>query len=205
MSAIGAKKYAELSRTRLSPNFILRDFLFSTDAAAAGHSNFPSDDADLVVKSGKQLCGQVLEPILAKFGRFAITFGYQARSMLDSPAQQADPKYDRESSQPHQWDRDTQGSDVYAHVDILPYCVEDRMVTKQEFAHWCMMNLDIDLLMQFPDSNVYCTTISPKPRRYWWEWTHRENGGTKIVHMGKSYWENEYPNLPLERQPKFHR
>ena len=41
-------KYEALSRVRLSKNFILRPFLFSTEAAALGLSNYP-DHPDLVM------------------------------------------------------------------------------------------------------------------------------------------------------------
>ena len=76
-------QYESLCLTRLSPNFILRDFMFSAEAAACEHSNFPSDDVEQVIKSGKQLCTQVLEPVLEHFGRFALTFGYQNRITIE--------------------------------------------------------------------------------------------------------------------------
>lgn len=198
--------YELLARTRLSPNFILRDFLLSTEAASLGHSNYPSDNVDQVIASGRQLCVQLLEPILERFGRFAITFGYQSRETIEhgwSPEERAAKKH---SSSPHQWDRGTFGASVYCRVDILLFCVEDGRITKEDFARWCMMNLDIDLLMQWQRSNVFCITISPKPRRVWLEWVpsgQGENGSNKIEHMGQDYWQNRFPVLPDDEKPKF--
>lgn len=206
MPRISAERYAILGRRRLSKNFLLRDFLFSTEAAAAGHSNFP-DDEEQVVKSGQQLCVQVLEPILERFGHFTITFGYQARETLEHSWSNVERDKNPTSSSPHQWDRGTFGKEIYARVDILPTCVEAGDVTKQEFGFWCMDNFDIDLLMQFPGSNVFCITISPHPRRAWWEWVANgegDKGSNKIVHRGREYWMDQYPKLSPEHRPRSH-
>jgi hypothetical protein len=199
------ERYEELCKTRLSKNFILRDFMFSVDAAVAGHSNFPSDNVDQVIESGKQLCSRVLEPILAQFGRFALTFGYQCRETMElDPDHAKNPK----SSSPHHWDRGGRfGNDIYARVDIWPYCVEDGEVSKQDFAKWIMMNLDIDLCMGWARSNVFCITISPKPRRVWLEWVKQgkgDGGSNKIEHMGRDFWENQFPKLSAEQRPRYH-
>lgn len=199
------ERYEELCKTRLSKNFILRDFMFSTEAAVAGHSNFPSDNVDQVIESGKSLCNTVLEPILAQFGRFHVTFGYQCRATMELRSK--DLRDNPTKSSPHHWDRQTMGKSVYARVDIWPMCVEDGEVSKADFGRWMMMNLDIDLLQMWGHSNIFCVTISPKPRRVWLEWVpmgQGENGSNKIEHMGREYWQNKYPKLPPEQRPRFH-
>lgn len=201
------KRYEELSLTRLSPNFILRDFMFSTEAAVCGHSNFSTDNIEQVIESGKQLCSKVLEPILEHFGRFAITFGYQNRDTMErefSVQDKLDKKY---SSTPHHWDRGTFGDQVYARVDIMPFCVEDGQVSKEDFARWCMMNLDIDLFMMWDKACIFCITISPSPRRVWLKWVSTgagTNGSNKIEYMGREYWRDVFPRLPADQRPKFH-
>lgn len=204
------KQYEQLSKIRLSKNFILRDFLFSTEAAVCGHSNYPTDNVEQVIESGKQLCSKVLEPILSHFGRFAITFGYQNRTTMEREYSDHDKADKKHSSSPHHYDRGTfgYGADaVYARVDILPFCVEDGEVSKEDFARWCMMNLDIDLLMMWDRANIFCITISPKPRRVWLKWVPTgtgDNGGNKIEYMGMNYWKSTFPTLPPEQRPKFH-
>jgi hypothetical protein len=194
-----AVSYENLARTRLSKNFILRDFLFSTSSAAAGFSNYPEDPV-LVINAGKALCETLLEPILQRFGRFAITFGYQSREGIETD----DPTLSPTSSCPHQWDRQSWGHDVYARVDILPFCVEDGEVSKHEFAKWLMHNLDVDLLMHWTRSNVFCLTISPLPRRVWIEWGNPASGEPRQTRfMGADYWQNIYPHLPEAERPKF--
>jgi hypothetical protein len=68
---------AELGRVRLSPNFFLRDFLFSDIAAIHGLSNVP-DDPDLAIHTGSRLCVDLLEPLQATFGRIAIRSAYRS-------------------------------------------------------------------------------------------------------------------------------
>jgi hypothetical protein len=152
--------------------------------------------------AGKKLCEDILEPVLHNFGKFAITFGYQSRAMIDA----YNPGCKPHSSSPHQWDRGTFGDEIYARVDILPYCVEDGEVKRHDFAKALMYNLDIDLLMQWWHSNVYCITISPKPRRCWVEWVPKgkgNNGSNNKVYMGEHFWQKTYPTLKPEERPKF--
>lgn len=196
------QEYEVLARVRLSKSFLLRPLLFSTECAARGFTNWPEDTA-MVIRAGKSLCEKVLEPVLAQWGQFGITFGYMSREGLEhgwSMAERAHPR----SSCPHQWDRKTWGDEVYARVDILPFCVEDGEVSKHDFGHWMMHNLDIDLLMQWTRSNVYCITISPKPRRVWLEWGSPKLGEPRQkMLMGTDYWQRVYPYLPESEKPKF--
>jgi hypothetical protein len=192
-------KYEVLAKIRLSKNFILRDFLFSTSSASLGITNYP-ERPDLVIAAGKALCEKLLEPILHQFGHFAITFGYQSQEGLEAE----DPSHDPTSSCPHNWDRQFWGHEVYARVDILPFCVEDGLVPKEEFARWLMHNLDIDLLMQWTRSNVFCLTISPRPRRVWIEWGNPSCGEPRQTRfMGAKYWQKVYPFLSEAERPKF--
>lgn len=194
----------EFSRTRLSKNFIMRDFLHSNYNSVAGICNYP-EKPEIVIAAGKKLCELVMEPIIAKWGRVFITFGYQCRHGVETANPNAKTK--RTSSNPHQWDRGTFGIKPYARVDILPACVEDGGVSKREFGHWCMMNLDIDLMMMWGHSNVFCITIGPKPRRVWLEWVQSgkgENGSNKITYWGEKFWTVDFPKMLREKRPVFY-
>ena len=192
-----------LSLTRLSKNFILRDFLYSTECAALRLTNYP-EDAEMVIRAARALCVGVLEPILEHFGQFGIIFGYQSREGIEAGWSEKKRAENPRSSSPHQYDRGTWGDEVYARVDILPYCVEDGLISKQEFGHWVMNNLDICLLMSWKRANIFCITISPKPRRVWLEWGSPALGQPKQeTFMGTDYWQNIYPTLPENERPKF--
>ncbi|PTQ66535.1 hypothetical protein C8R26_1481 [Nitrosomonas oligotropha] len=197
------RQYDALAKTRLSKNFILRDFLFSTQSVVLGLSNYP-EHPEHVILAGKALCEKVLEPILEHFGQFAVTFAYQSRETLEHRWSPEKRQANRYSSNPHQWDRGTFGKAIYARVDILPFCVEDGLVTKKEFGKWCMYKLDIDLLMHWHRGNIFCITISPRPRRAWIEWGDTSlNQPKRTDLMGTRYWQEIYPTLPEHERPRF--
>lgn len=197
-------EYDKFTRTRLSKNFILRDFLYSSDSDFRGISNMP-EDRELVIRSGKALCQNILEPITEKFGKLFITFGFQAKDGIEADWSPAKRKENPRSSSPHCWDRKTFGNLIYARVDILPACIEDGEVSKYEFGRYLMHHLDIDLLMQWKRSNTFCITYSEfKPRRVWLEWGSPEKGEPKReTFMGAEYWQEIYPNLPENERPRF--
>lgn len=200
---LGARDLDAFSRIRLSRNFLMRDFLYSSNAAARGIPNIP-EKPEVAVRAGRALCERVLEPLRGKFGNFAITFGYQCREALERCLPVSSQKLGPTSSNPHQWDRGTFGDDIYARVDVLPYAVEDGAVSKEEVGRWLMYELDIDLLMQWSRSNVFCITIGPKPRRVWLKWGDSSRGEPRrTVFMGADFWQRQYPNLSAEQRPRF--
>lgn len=197
------EQYEALARVRLSKHYILRDFLFSTECAARGLTNYP-EDPDMVIRAGKALCEKVLEPIRERWGHVFITFGHQSREGIEWGWSKARREANRHSSSPHQFDRRTFGNLVYARCDVLPICVEDGKLSKYEFGRWVMSNLDVCLLMQWRRSNVCCITISPRPRRVWVLWGNPQIGEPKQeMLMGAAYWREVYPYLPEEQRPKF--
>jgi len=116
------KDVENLALTRLSKNFILRDFLYSTTSAVLGFPNTP-DDPQMVIRAGQSLCQKILEPLLAQFGKFslrlAINVGlWQIWLYLLPISATTQTSAIRTSGPLHL------GSEVYARVDIWPFCVE---------------------------------------------------------------------------------
>ena len=68
------KSLEDLGRVRLSKNFFLRDFLHSEIAEFYGIPNIP-DDPELAIEAGRKLCGELLEPLEATFGRLLELLG----------------------------------------------------------------------------------------------------------------------------------
>lgn len=197
-------EYDKFTRTRLSKNFILRDFLYSSDSDFRGICNMPKD-REMVIRAGKKLCSEILEPITEKFGKPFITFGYQSKEGIEADWSPAKRKDNPRSSSPHMWDRLTYHKHIYCRVDILPACVEDGEVSKSEFGKFLMYKLDIDLLMTFKRSNVFCITYSEYlRRRIWVDWGSPSKGEPKREDIiGTEFWRNIYPNLPEELRPKY--
>lgn len=78
MKAIGSYKALEkLGRVRLSKNFFMRDFLYSEISNFYGIPNLP-DNPDLAIRAGQRLCGELLDPINAAFGRIEIRSAYRS-------------------------------------------------------------------------------------------------------------------------------
>jgi hypothetical protein len=74
------KALEELGRVRLSPNFFLRDFLYSEISQFYSIPNIP-DDPDLAIASGTKLCEELLEPLLARFGRISIRSSFRSKAV----------------------------------------------------------------------------------------------------------------------------
>jgi hypothetical protein len=70
-------KLETLGRVRLSPNFFMRDFLYSEIAAWHQLLNVP-DLPERAIESARRLCMELLEPLQATFGRVHIRSGYRS-------------------------------------------------------------------------------------------------------------------------------
>jgi hypothetical protein len=76
------KALEELGRVRLSPNFFMRDFLYSEISQFYSIPNIP-DDPDLAIAAGTRLCEEMLEPLMARFGRISIRSAYRSPAVND--------------------------------------------------------------------------------------------------------------------------
>ncbi len=72
------ERLEEFGRIQLSPNFFMREFLYSEVAAIYGIPNVP-DNPDLAVEVGKQLCLTLLEPLQEAFGRVTIRSAFRSQ------------------------------------------------------------------------------------------------------------------------------
>lgn len=73
-------KLEDLGRIQLSKSFFMRDFLYSEIANWYGVSNFP-DHPDIAIRTGTELCQQLLEPLQEKFGRITVRSAYRSPSV----------------------------------------------------------------------------------------------------------------------------
>lgn len=69
-----------LGRTRLSPFFFMREFLYSEIGNFHGLQNIP-DDPDLTLDGGRRFCETVLDPMVRTFGMVSIRSGYRSRTL----------------------------------------------------------------------------------------------------------------------------
>ena len=76
------KALEELGRVRLSPNFFMREMLYSEISNFHGIPNIP-DDPDLAIAVGTRLCEELLEPLHATFGRVSIRSAFRSVAIND--------------------------------------------------------------------------------------------------------------------------
>ena len=69
-----------IGRIRLSTHFYMRQFLYSEIAIMSGIVNLP-DDPDLAVKTGTQLCEEILEPIVSRYGPIVLRSGFRSAAV----------------------------------------------------------------------------------------------------------------------------
>lgn len=110
-----------LGRTRLSPNFFLRDFFYSEIAGFYGLANIPTDP-DLAIAAGRRLCEELLEPLQATFGRIAIRSGYRSAEVTAFGNARKQGASVAANAAYHVWDlRDSQGRMGAAACVVIPW------------------------------------------------------------------------------------
>lgn len=67
----------KLGRVRLSDNFFMREMLYSSIGDYFGLPNYP-ENPELAVKSGTELCQNLLEPLRKKFGHVVVRSAYRS-------------------------------------------------------------------------------------------------------------------------------
>lgn len=142
----------DFGRTRLSPSFFMRDFLHSEIAAISGFQNLPDDPA-AAVRSGRELCIQLLEPLQATFGRLAIRSGYRSQQVNEfGNRHRLSCASNEKNAARHIWDlRNKNGMGALTSV-VVPWLADriDTGITWQSMAWWIHDNLPYSELQFFP-------------------------------------------------------
>lgn len=111
----------EFGRVRLSPNFFMRDFLYSEIADFYGVPNLPRDP-DMAIAAGRRLCIELLEPIQRTFGRIAIRSGYRSAEVTAFGNKRRHGASVAYNSAYHLWDaRDRHGRHGAAACIVIPW------------------------------------------------------------------------------------
>jgi hypothetical protein len=111
----------ELGRVRLSPNFYMRDFLYSEIANFYGVPNIP-EDPSLAIVAGARLCTELLEPLQATFGRIAIRSAYRSAMVTKYGNDRRHGASVERNAGYHIWDvRDKKGRMGAAACIVIPW------------------------------------------------------------------------------------
>jgi hypothetical protein len=158
----------ELGRVRLSPNFFMREFLYSEIANFYGIPNIP-DDPDLAITAGRRLCMELLETLQESFGALAIRSAYRSPAVNDFGNKHglncARNEADRAG---HIWDqRDRQGRLGATACVVVPWFA-DRYADGADWralAWWIHDHLPYHHLQFFPKLAAFNITWREEPER----------------------------------------
>jgi hypothetical protein len=157
----------DFGRTRLSPNFFMRDFLHSEIAAIKGFENLPDDPA-AAIRSGRELCIQLLEPLQATFGRLSIRSGYRSPQVNEFGCRhKLSCASNEKNAARHIWDRrDKNGIGALTSI-VIPWLVDraDSVTSWQSMAWWIHDNLPYSELQFFPKLLAFNIGWHENPKR----------------------------------------
>lgn len=143
----------EFGRTRLSPHFFMRDFLYSEISNHGGIPNIP-DDPELAIKAGKNLCTEILEPLKQTFGHVAIRSAYRSCAVNQYGNENRLSCATNEKNYGHHiWDkRDAKGNLGATACIVLPWFYDNFQAEGDwvKLAWWIHDNLNYSSLYFFP-------------------------------------------------------
>lgn len=157
-----------LGRTPLSPNFFMRDFLYSEIASWHRLRNVP-DFPERAIRSGRALCMELLEPIQATFGRIHVRSGYRSPLVNGFGNEHRLNCATNESNfAAHIWDYpDSLGYYGATACIVVPWLVDH--VAKggswTDMAWWIHDHLDYSSLCFFPKASAFNINWHEKPAR----------------------------------------
>lgn len=77
---MNVEELTELGRVRLSPNFFMREMLYSEVSSVHGIPNIP-EDPEQAIAAGRKLCQLILEPLRERFGHVSIRSAYRSPTL----------------------------------------------------------------------------------------------------------------------------
>ncbi|MBD1841865.1 peptidase M15 [Cyanobacteria bacterium FACHB-63] len=120
------KTLEKLGRVQLSKSFFMREFLYSEISQIYGIQNTP-DAPNLAIKTGKNLCENILEPLQEQLGRISIRSAYRAYD-VNAKGAEKNNQYNCAANDDagHIWDRRDQNNYMGATACVvvtsfLPY------------------------------------------------------------------------------------
>ncbi len=131
----------------------MRDMLYSEISNFCGIPNIP-DDPDLAIAAGTKLCGELLEPLQAQFGRISIRSAYRSPAVNQYGNENALGCASNENNHArHIWDR----RDADGHMGAMATVVVNNFIPYfeetgdwQAMAWWIHDNLPYSSLIFYP-------------------------------------------------------
>lgn len=170
------------SEVRLSPHFLLSDFMGCNSVYSYGLPNvFDKQGLDRRLDNAKALCEEALEPVLAAAGPISISYGFISPELSREIVTYQSP--DKPSH--HRWDLGA-AADICVHDWVQPIASQAGSTTGApiEFALSRMSRYPLSRLISYSESPYLCVAVSAeevekgKPRHAWYE--NRYMGKAKV-------------------------
>lgn len=163
-----------LGRVRLSPHFMMREFLYSEVANFHGMSNIP-DDPDLAIMVGTRLCNDLLEPLHRTFGRVIVRSAFRScavNAFCNAQQKAGKPGYSCAANEAnyagHIWDRRDANGHAGATASIVIPWFADRFENGTDWrslAWWIHDHLPYSEMFFFPKYAAFNLTWHERPTR----------------------------------------
>lgn len=105
--------FIDPTTVRLSPHFLLSDFMGCHSVYAKGLKNLFVDPDGSKISEATHLCGELLEPLLSEYGPLSISYGYISPELSRAIVTYQDP--DKPSY--HRWDKGA-AADIVIHSQV---------------------------------------------------------------------------------------
>lgn len=167
-SPLSVEALENLGRERLSPNFFMRDFLYSEVASIHRIPNIP-ENPDLAIETGKRLCEELLEPLQATFGRIAIRSAYRSPTVNAKGNEEKEGCARNESNYAaHIWDYpDKDGKKGAMACIVVPWLVDycDAGGDWRGMAYWIHNHLPYGSVQFFSNLRAFNIGWHEAPKR----------------------------------------
>lgn len=158
----------KLGRVRLSENFFFREFMHSDVGNFYSIPNIPVDP-DLAIETGRKLCGEILEPLQAHYGRLFIRSGYRSPALNEFCFKKRLGCAENENNYAyHIWDvRDKEGYAGAMACVVIPSYVDEyeRTGDHAPVANWIADHLDCSDLTFFQHLCAFNIGWHEKPKK----------------------------------------
>lgn len=163
------------TETRLSPHFLLSDFMGNHSVYTKGLINvFDKQGNDIRLDNARALCENALEPVLADAGPISISYGFISPELSQRIVTYMDPT----KPSHHRWDLGA-AADICVHNWVQPCALQEtfehRTGAPIEYALLRMSDMPISRLISYSESPFFCVAVSADevakgaPRMAWYE------------------------------------
>ena len=173
-----AFKVTDPTTVRLSPHFLLSDFLGCHSVYARGLKNLFIDSTGEKLREARHLCETLLEPLLAEYGPMSISYGYISPELSKAIVTYQDPT----KPSYHRWDKGA-AADILIHSQV-------RKRAPVFVAHDIDEKYGYSRMITYSESPFICVATQldegDSPRKAFYENRYPGKSGAKPLFIKKS-------------------